>query len=419
MENQPICFVITGFGVKMDYETGKSYNLDLSFKQLVKPAFEAMGFWCLRTIELNYTGSIEKKMYEFIQKADFVVADLSTLNPNALYELGVRHALKPYTTIMIAESSLFGDKSKNIPNRLPFDLNHYVVLPYEHLGDTISEETQTAFQEKLKTLIAALKEAKEQDSPVFNNIQIAPSFTSTEVKALKDEMGDGSNLQALLEEAEQLKDSRRIEEALVLFKKAKEMISHYQHTQDEFITQRLALCTYKSKADDLGVLNEALEILVPLHPDTSTNTETLGLAGAIYKRKHEITKDPKDAEQSAKMYNKGFYINDDYYTGINAAYMQNVLGKDSPEAAFYNELANHTRRKVLDITNSIIKSGSLYKRNDVQWILQSKAEAEFMLGKTADYQKTVIKLEDLTSKFSSSSFDEQMEKLKTNFKFEE
>lgn len=58
----------------------------------------------------------------------------------------------------------------------------------------------------------------------------------------------------------------------------------------------------------------------------------------------------------------------------------------------------------------------MYKRNDVQWILQSKAEAEFMLGKIADYHTTLIKLEGMGTDFSRHSFEEQMKKLKTDFK---
>jgi hypothetical protein len=41
---------------------------------------------------------IDKHMYEMLMNAD-VVADLSTTNPNAIYELGVRHALRPHTTV--------------------------------------------------------------------------------------------------------------------------------------------------------------------------------------------------------------------------------------------------------------------------------------------------------------------------------
>jgi hypothetical protein len=45
-------------------------------------------------------------MYEQLLGADLVIADLSTSNVNAIYELGVRHALRPHTTIVMAESNL-------------------------------------------------------------------------------------------------------------------------------------------------------------------------------------------------------------------------------------------------------------------------------------------------------------------------
>lgn len=412
MSQQPICFVITGFGLKTDYETGKTFNLDLSFSELIKPVFESLGFLCFRTIELNYSGSIERKMYEYILKADFVVADLSTLNPNALYELGVRHALKPFTTIMIGESSLFGDKANGIPSRLPFDLNHYVIIPYEHLGNKIADSEKEKFHQRMKKLIAELKDKEEQDSPVFDNLKLADNFSKFEIKAIKEDLANGNSLQDILLEAETLKNNNKLSEALAKFKEAREMVHSYQHNDSEYITQRIVLCTYKSNPNDLDTLHEAWSELRKLEPEKSNNTETLGLAGAIQKRMYEISNNIEHAELAHKMYNKGFIINDDYYTGINAAFMQNVLAKQSTEGDFYNQLADYTRLNVLKNINGIIQSGQLYQRSDTQWILQTKAEAEFMLGKTNEYQKTLIKLEDMDVPFNSASFNEQMEKLK-------
>jgi tetratricopeptide (TPR) repeat protein len=371
-----------------------------------------LGFLCFRTIELNYSGSIERKMYEYILKADFVVADLSTLNPNALYELGVRHALKPFTTIMIGESSLFGDKSKGIPSRLPFDLNHYVIIPYEHLGTEITAAEKEKFHQRLKKLITELKDKDEQDSPVFDNLKLTDSFSKFEIKAIKEDLANGNSLQDILKEAETLKKNNKLSEALAKFKEAREMVHLYQHNDSEYITQRIVLCTYKSNPNDLATLQEAWNELKKLEPEKSNNTETLGLAGAIQKRLYEISNNIEHAELAHKMYNKGFIINDDYYTGINAAFMQNVLAQHATEGDFYNQLADYTRLNVLKNINAIIQSGQLYQRNDTQWILQTKAEAEFMLDKTNEYQKTLIKLEDLNVPFNSASFNEQMEKLK-------
>ena len=57
----------------------------------------------LRADEIVHAGNIDSPMYRRFMKADVVVADISTYDPNAFYELGVRHALRPYGTIIIAE----------------------------------------------------------------------------------------------------------------------------------------------------------------------------------------------------------------------------------------------------------------------------------------------------------------------------
>ena len=59
--------------------------------------------------------------------ADVVIADVSRYKPNAFYELGVRHALKPYTTITIAEDKLV----------FPFDVGQIAIRTYHHLAEGI------------------------------------------------------------------------------------------------------------------------------------------------------------------------------------------------------------------------------------------------------------------------------------------
>src|SRR5512145_3464740 len=111
------CFVVMGFGKKTDFESGRTFDLDKSYRNLIKPAVEAAGYQCVRADEIVHSGLIDVPMYEQLLAADIVVADLSTANKNAFYELGVRHALRPYTTIVIAEDGL----------KPPFDVNHVVV----------------------------------------------------------------------------------------------------------------------------------------------------------------------------------------------------------------------------------------------------------------------------------------------------
>jgi hypothetical protein len=56
-------------------------------------------------------------MYDQLLEADLVVADITTLNFNAAYELGVRLALRPYATLVV------GEKGMNFP----FDINHIYI----------------------------------------------------------------------------------------------------------------------------------------------------------------------------------------------------------------------------------------------------------------------------------------------------
>jgi hypothetical protein len=91
------CFVVMGFGKKVDFETGKEFDLDMTYKNVIKPAVEAAGVECVRADEITHAGVIDVPMYERILDADLVIADISTGNRDAIYELGVRHAATPST----------------------------------------------------------------------------------------------------------------------------------------------------------------------------------------------------------------------------------------------------------------------------------------------------------------------------------
>ena len=90
-----------------------------------------------------------------------MIADLSTANRNAFYELGVRHALRPHTTIIIAEDG--------IKPPFPFDINHVAVRLYHHLGEDIGFSEVTSFGAKLKDAIVQIlsKNPPDRDSPVY------------------------------------------------------------------------------------------------------------------------------------------------------------------------------------------------------------------------------------------------------------
>ncbi|CAN5604435.1 hypothetical protein BH24GEM3_BH24GEM3_05600 [soil metagenome] len=166
-ENPPqtrgTCFVVMGFGKKTDFETGRVLDLDASYQNLIKPAVEAAGLKCVRADEIVHSGLIDVPMYEQLLNADVVVADLSTSNKNAFYELGIRHALRPYTTVIIAEDGI---------KTFPFDVNHIVVRQYRHMGEDIGVSEARRFT---KLLTDAIVKIPGKRSPQFGQPRLHPS----------------------------------------------------------------------------------------------------------------------------------------------------------------------------------------------------------------------------------------------------
>lgn len=86
---KPICFVMMPISDGAGYETG---HFNRVYEHLFKPAIEAAGFAYERADDITKTDYIVVNIVKKIIEADMVLCDLSSRNPNVLYELGLRHA---------------------------------------------------------------------------------------------------------------------------------------------------------------------------------------------------------------------------------------------------------------------------------------------------------------------------------------
>lgn len=397
------CFVIIGYGPKMDYATGRELDLDKTYDYIIKPAFEELGFLCYRASDISHSGVIDIPMYNSILKSDFVLADLSTLNANVLYELGIRHAVRKNTTIIISEKEL----------TYPFDLNHILIEPYEHLGKAIDYGEVLRFKKQLQEKIKALLENPQVDSPLytlFPDLKV-PTFTPEEIADIKENIKEDGSLSDFMSAAEEAKKKKDYKTSIEYLEKALKL-----NQDNVLVTQRLALITYKAELPTkYQALNQALTYLENLNPLTSIDLETLGLSGAIYKRLFEIDNNQEHLRKSIWFYEKGFYIGSDYYNGINLAYLFNVnamqeMDKFEAIASFGN--ANRVRKKVREICENHFSNPAWETRDDKEWILLTMAEIEFSLGNLKaenDYLAKVMKMENVD--FAVDSYNSQKEKL--------
>ena len=65
-DRQLTCFVVTGFGNKTDYSTGRVLNLDKTYEQLIRPACDEVNVNCFRAIEMQTEGKPDKKPDVFL-----------------------------------------------------------------------------------------------------------------------------------------------------------------------------------------------------------------------------------------------------------------------------------------------------------------------------------------------------------------
>ena len=98
------CFVISPIG---DPQTEKRRRADGVLDEIIRPALEPAGYTVERADHDKTPGIITETMIGKIMEADLVVADLSGLNPNVMYELAIRHACdKPFIQIIENGESL-------------------------------------------------------------------------------------------------------------------------------------------------------------------------------------------------------------------------------------------------------------------------------------------------------------------------
>lgn len=395
-----VCFVIMGYGVKVDYSTGRQLDLDKTYRNIIKPAAEEAGLECIRADEIRHSGVIDVPMYNYLVTADVAIADLSTYNPNAFYELGVRHALRPHTTIAIAEKEL----------KKPFDVDHTVIRYYEHLGKDIGYEEVLRFRSELRSVIEDILKQPSTDSPVYTYLAGLEPPVWKNGQEVYNETKKNS-LSSIIEAANCAMDTNNFTAAIELFKLALKIDEN-----STYVIQRLTLATYKSKhPSQLDALHTALGFLSALNLENSTDPETLGLAGAINKRLWEETSSLEYLNKSIYYYEKGFYILNDYYNGINLAYLLNLRAfiSTGDDKIADNALANRVRVKVIEICN-MLRAKDFESRGDKYWILATLEEAWFGLADELQYKKYKLEAERAAKQnWERQTTEEQIAKLRS------
>jgi hypothetical protein len=420
------CFVVMGFGVKTDYTKPKTFNLDKTYKNIIKPAAVAAGFECVRADEIVHSGNINVPMYDQLLNADVVVADVSTYNCNAFYELGVRHALRPFSTIIISEDGL----------TFPFDVAQISVRKYHHMGEGIDFDEVERMKTDLAEAMKVIAERRASDSPVYTFVKnlTPPSIAAARAEAVPAEAAGARSAASarsaapaeppsptasvLVEQAEEAFANNNFTLAKALLTELRRMMPN-----ELWVTHKLVVATYKSKIPtEADALQEASDLLGGLNAKDATDTETLGLLQAVHKRLWNLTQSRPHLDKAIWSSEKGFYLKNDYYNGINLAFLYNVrastAGTSGPDAIADFVLAERTRRRVIDVCEELLRQDEAdagarrLDRDAKYWILATLAEAWVGLGDDPQAQTYVAKAAALNPPAPQWMVDTTQEQLK-------
>lgn len=147
------CFVIMPYGTRPD-AGGKQVNFDKIYDDVIKPAVEGVeGLVCERCDNIEAAGWVHEQMLKHIWEDRVAVVDVSTLNANVFYELGVRHALRRSATILIRRQGTVS----------PFNIAGMKAITY-----TTSLAGRTKVTKQIQAYIRSALATGENDSLVYS-----------------------------------------------------------------------------------------------------------------------------------------------------------------------------------------------------------------------------------------------------------
>lgn len=332
------------FGRKPD-GTGASIDFDAIYREVIAPAIRDAGLEPIRADEDMTGGIVHKPMFERLILCDYAVADLTLANANVFYELGIRHAVRPYSTVLLFASGV----------RLPFDVQLDRALSYSLSAAGTPAEGEAVRSQLAGRLIAA-RDASV-DSPVFQLIEGFPQIDRLKTDVFRDQVrysqqwkerlarGRAEGMAAIRRAEQELGDPRDVEAGILIdlflsyraVRGYQEMVSLAERmprplARTPLIREQLGLALNR-----LGRREEAERVLLELLRERGPSSETYAILGRVYKdqwgealRAGGTLRAEGLLDKAIAAYLKGFEADwRDAYPGINAVTLMEI--RDPPD----------------------------------------------------------------------------------------
>lgn len=360
--NKPLCFVLMPFGKKPD-AMGNTVDFDRIYHEIIAPAIEEAGLETIRADEEMAGGIIHKPMFERLILCEYAVADLTTANANVFYELGLRHAVRQWSTVLIFAGG----------GRLPFDVSLLRALPYTLTPDGVPADAAADSRALAVRLTAARQAATENatpatDSPLYQLVEDYPNVAHEKTDVFRDLVRYSAEIKKRLEVArkESLEAVRAVEvdlgnlkdlEGAVLidlflsYRSVKgwtEMIALVDKmprplAATVMVQEQLAMALNRA-----GQGEAAEKVLTELLTARGASSETLGILGRVYKDRWEAAVKGGQKLLARSLLDKAI---DTYLSGFEADWRDAYPGVNAVTLMELKEPPDPRREKILPVVS--------------------------------------------------------------------
>jgi hypothetical protein len=386
-----------GFSLKKIPNTNITVNLDDTYKYLIKPVLINEGLLAVsssernkhsyRCDEISTTQEINKTFITNLFKADIVIADITALNQNAIYELGMRHAMKPKSTIILCDQ-------KTMQHNNFFDITFNPQIYYDSNKQRDSEEIKRVSR-LLANIIEVCKNSDDSyiDSPVFsygiyNNI-------SEDVSQI-DEYANTS-LRIDIDYGNRLLEDEDYKSAEIAFKK---VIKNYNYLDIDIICSYI-LSIYKKESSEINLMQALAELNKFIDIENTTSENALGILASINLKLFNLSRNPSHLYTAIEYYRRGSnYENGNIYCGRN--YCSTLLKiylieNDIEILKEYYYTATHTAKLLINRAQIMRRKSDNYNntwflsnQNDLMIISNIVSNPPFRINYTTRRQQTTI-----------------------------
>lgn len=359
------------FGKKPHPTGGGPIDFDEIYETALLPAIRAAGLRAHRDDLVAVGGIVQKQIYEALLLCDYAIADLTTQNANVFYELGVRHAVRPSSTLTITA----------LPDSIPFDVRYLRSVRYDlDERNALPVAAAAALSRRVGSELSRLKEQVARrpefaDSPLF---QLVDGWRPRPPESLKTDLfaervehdekvrqrlararaagkrGEQARVEALagvIDVRADLGDVGSTEAGLVI-----DLYLTYRALEDwdamielaesmpaylrgrALVQEQLAFAlNRRAKMSGDEDRDHALALLRVLDDEGRASSETLGIMGRVCKDRWRESTDARDRPMhlldAIEAYERGFQLDPrDPFPGVNALTLSRLRGAPEDEA---------------------------------------------------------------------------------------